>query len=143
MKGAYWMIFTASLIVLLAAVGYCWQNESGHSGVDPLILLIFFGPVFAGGLVGRLLTRGRLLSARSVEVVGFVGMAFGFFITKLGILNLYEDWIAAGMPERNPNASILLTGFVLGGLGGSLAIAYLITPKAEQDTADNPHQPAV
>ena len=130
MKIAFWILFFASLLALLAAVAYCWQNESGHSAEDPLITLTIFAPVFVIGLVGRLITKGRWLSARAVEVVGFVAMAFGVFVSKLGILAQYEDWIAAGMPNRNPNASLLLIGFVLGGLGGSLAVACLVTPKA-------------
>ena len=67
-----------------------------------------------------------------VEITGLVGMAFAFFVTRLGILNQYQDWIDTGMPARNPDTTLLLTGFVLGALGGSLAIGYLITPQAEQ-----------
>ena len=135
MRIAYWTIFAVSLLILLATVAYCWSNRSGHSGIDPLITLAFFGPVFVFGLIGRLLTKGRWMSARFVEIIGFIGIAFAFFVTKLGILNQYEDWIAAGMPERNPNTFLLLAGFVACALGGSLAIGYVITPKAEQGGA--------
>ncbi len=117
--------------MLLAATAYCWQNYSAHSAVDPFIVIYFFAPIFAIGMLGLFVTRGRCLSPRAVAAIGLVGMAFAFFVTKLSILTQYEDWIAAGMPERNPYATLLLSGFVIGGLGGALAIACLTTPRAE------------
>lgn len=132
MKTALWILFSASLMVLLAAVFYCWRNEAGHSAVSPLGSIYFFAPVFVVGLSARIFVGRTWLSARMVEITGFVGMAFAFFVTRLGILNQYQDWIDTGMPARNPDTTLLLTGFVLGALGGSLAIGYLITPQAEQ-----------
>lgn len=131
MKPTLWLLSLIAMIVLLAGVVYCWTNRSGHTGIEPYRGFGFFGPVFAVGLAARLITRGRWLSARVTEVIGFVGMAFILFVTKMGILNQYERWIAAGMPNRHPYADLLLIGFLIGGLGGSLMVAYLATPKAE------------
>ena len=61
---------------------------------------------------------------------------FGVFVSKLGILYQYEDWIAAGMPERNPYTALLLVGFTIGALGGSLAIAYLMAKNSRSVNAD-------
>lgn len=132
MKIVLWLISYIALIVLLAGIGYCWSNRSGHTAEDPYLGFGFFWPVFAIGLASRLISRGRWLSARVTEVIGFVGMAFILFVTKLGILNQYETWIAAGMPNRHPQGDSLLAGFLVGGLGGSLMVAYLVTPKAQQ-----------
>lgn len=131
MKLVFWLVSLIGLIILLACIYYSWANRSGHTGVDPLLALNCFVPIFAIGIVGRMVTRGQWLSARCAEVIGLVGMAFVPFVTKLGILNEYETWIAAGMPNRNPYADLLLAGFLVGGLGGVLVIAYLITPKAQ------------
>ena len=136
MKVVYWIVFAISLMALLAAIAYCRRNESGHSSEDPLHLIPLFAPVFTFGLVGRLLGKGRWLSAGLVEVTGFVGMAFGIFVSKLGILNQHEDWIAAGMPERNPCDQLLLVGFTLGALGGSLAVAFMMAKEARSENAD-------
>jgi hypothetical protein len=132
MKTALWLLSCVAVVVLLAGMGYCWSNRSGHSAVEPYLGFRFFGPVFAVGLAARLITRGTWLSARITEVIGFIGLVFILFVTKLGILNQYETWIRVGMPNRNPHADLLLAGFLVGGLGGSLAVAYLVTPKAQQ-----------
>jgi|TARA_B110000914_G_scaffold18248_1_gene13958 NAD/NADP transhydrogenase beta subunit len=137
MKIAFWLLSLAAMVILLACIVYCWTNRSGHTAINPLLALAFFGPVFVIGIVGRMITRGQWLSARCAEVIGFVGMAFIPFVIKFGILNQYETWIAAGMPSRNPQADFLLAGFLVGGLGGVLVIAYLITPKAQQVAAPN------
>jgi len=137
MKIALWLISFIALIVLLAAIGYCWTNRSGHTAEDPYLGFAFFGPVFVIGLASRMITRGSWLSARVTEVTGFIGMAFILFVTRLGILNQYEAWIDAGMPNRPPQADLLLAGFLLGGLGGALVVAYLVTPKAQQVVAPN------
>ena len=138
MKIALWLISLISLIGLLAAIGYCWLNRSGHTAEYPYLGFAFFGLVFAIGLVSRMITRGRWLSARVTEVLGFVGMAFILFVTRLGILNQYDTWIAAGMPNRHPQSDLLLAGFLIGGLGGSLLVAYLVIPKeAQQDGTSN------
>lgn len=134
MRFTYWIVFAGSLVVLLAAIGYCWRNGSGHSGVNPMITVPIFAPVFVFGLVGGLLSKRRCLAAGLTEVTGFVGMVFGVFVSKLGILNQYEDWIAAGMPERNPYAALLLVGFAIGGLGGSLVVAFLMTERSANKT---------
>lgn len=130
------MLFFASLSALLAAVFYCWQNGAGHSAVDPLASIFFFAPVVAVGLCARIVDRKTWLAARMVAITGFVGMALAFFVTRMGILNQYQDWIGAGMPARNPHTTRLLTGFVLGALGGSLVIGYLAFPPAKQAVAD-------
>ena len=129
----------AGLLGLFAAIAYGWRNDSGHSGIDPFLAIYFFAPIFALGVLGLFLTKGRCLSPRAVVVIGLVGIAFSFFVTNLNILNQYETWIAAGMPERNPYATLLLVGFVVGGLGGSLVIAYLtqIGTKTDLDTGTN------
>lgn len=131
MKTGFWILAFAAVAALLAGIVYCWSNRSGHSGFDPMVGLWPFGAVFLIGLMGRMITRGRWLSARFAEVTGFVGMAFVPFVMELGILNQYEAWIAAGMPERNPQADWLLAGFLVGGLGGALVVACLVTPRAE------------
>ena len=138
MKTALWLLSFIAVVVLLAGMGYCWSNRSGHTAVEPYLGFGFFGPVFAIGLTARLITRGRWLSARVTEVIGFIGLVFILFVTKLGILNQYETWIAEGMPNRHPYADLLLAGFLIGGLGGSLVVAYLATPKAQQVGAQNP-----
>ncbi|MGI9244852.1 MAG: hypothetical protein ACR2RV_28875, partial [Verrucomicrobiales bacterium] len=86
-----------------------------------------------GRLIARLVTGARWLSAKVIEVTGFVGVVFAFFVTRLGILNPYQDWIDAGMPLRNPYTPWLLVGFVLGGLGGSLVIGYLTTARSGEE----------
>jgi hypothetical protein len=136
MRICFWILAIAAAGVLLAGVVYCWSNRSGHSGFDPIAGLWPFGVVFFIGLVGRMITRGRWLSARLAEVVGFVGLAFVPFVMELGILNHYEAWIAAGMPDRNPHADWLLAGFVVGGLGGAVAVACLVTPRADPDPGE-------
>lgn len=132
MKIVLWLISSIALMVLLVGIGYCWSNRSGHTAEDPYLGFGFYGPVFAIGLASRIITHGNWLSARITEVIGFIGLAFILFITKLGILNQYETWITEGMPDRNPYADFLLAGFLVGGLGGSLVVAYLVTPKAQQ-----------
>jgi hypothetical protein len=137
---ALWHIaFATGLLGLFAAIAFCWRNGAGHSGIDPFLAIYFFAPVFAFGALGLILTNGRSFPPRAVAVNGFVGIALPFFVTKLNILNQYEDWIDAGMPGRNPYAALPLVGFAIGGLGGSLALAYLTTTREEQDvTAKRP-----
>ena len=130
MKIALWLLSLVAIVLLLGGVAYCWSNPSGHTALEPYLGFGFFGPVFAIGLAARVITRGRWLSARVTEVIGFVGMAFILFVTKLGILNQYETWLVAGMPNRHPHSGGLLTGFLIGGLGGAFVVAYLVTPKA-------------
>jgi hypothetical protein len=137
MKTALWLLSSVAVVVLLAGMGYCWSNRSGHTAVEPYLGFWFFGPVFAIGLAARLITGGTWLSARITEVIGFIGLAFLLFVTKLGILNQYETWIAEGMPVRHPYADLLLVGFLVGGLGGSLVVAYRVTPKAQQVGTSN------
>jgi hypothetical protein len=131
MKIALWLVSWGAVVVLLAGMGCCWSNRSGHTAIDPYLGFGFLGPVFAIGLAARLLTRGAWLSARITEVIGFVGLAFILFVTKLGILNPYETWVEAGMPNRNPHADWLLAGFLVGGLGGALVVAWIVTPKPQ------------
>ena len=122
--------FVASLCGLLGAIVYCWRNHSGHSGVDPFLVSYFSAPVLALGISGLALTGGKSLPARAAAVTGLFGVMFGVFVTRLGILNQYGDWIAAGMPERNPHAALLLLGFAVVGISGSLAIAWMTAPQA-------------
>ncbi len=138
MKIVLWLISCTGLIVLLSGIGYGWSNRSGHTAVEPALGFAFFGPIFAIGLAARLITSGRWLSARVTEVIGFVGMAFILFVTKLGILNQYQTWIDAGMPDRHPQGDLLLAGFLIGGLGGSLMVAYLVTQHAKSHCHGKP-----
>lgn len=131
MKAFYWILFAASLIAILAAVGYSWQNISGHTGASPLAFSQLFAPVFAIGIIGLLVRRGQWLPARAVVSISLVGLAFGLFVTKLGILNEYGDWITAGMADRNPRAPPWLMAYVLCGIGVSLAGAFLVNPKRQ------------
>lgn len=126
-----YLVFAASLLLLLAGINYCLRNDSGHSGTDPFDGIYFFGAVLGLGVLGLILTSGKHLHPRALVATGVVGIAFSFFVTKLGILNQYDSWIAAGMPERNPHSFLLLIGFAIVGVGGSLVVAYLTTPRAE------------
>ncbi|MEM1294638.1 MAG: hypothetical protein AAGH89_04690 [Verrucomicrobiota bacterium] len=138
MKAIYWMIFAGSLITLLAALNYSWNNKSGHTGFSPMAFSMLYWPVLVIGLLGVVLTKGFWLSPRMVVSIGLAGLAYGLFVTRLGILNEYGDWINARMPARNPNTSLFLIVFTLLGIGGSLLAAYLLGPKIESSVANPP-----
>lgn len=129
------MLSLFAVVSLLVGLIYCWTNRSGHTGFDPYLGFALFAPIFIIGISVRLMTRGRLHAARAAEVTGFIGLVFIPFITELGILQEYEKWAAAGMPERHPYADLLLAGFLLGGFGGSLVVAYIATKQAQQVSA--------
>jgi hypothetical protein len=130
--------FAGSSLLLVLGVAYCWHNESGHSGLDPLLTTYLFAPACLVGIAGAFLGREAARPATALAVVALFGMSFGAFISKLNILNGYEEWISAGMPERNPGAGLLLIGFLVGALGLALVIARLTPVRAEQDVAANP-----
>ena len=56
MKIAFWLLSLAAMVILLACIVYCWTNRSGHTAINPLLALAFFGPVFVIGIVGRMIT---------------------------------------------------------------------------------------
>jgi hypothetical protein len=120
-----WLVSLLCLLTLLVFGGYCWYNQSGHCSMDPNLLLGFYGLIFGMGVTIRFTQQKNLLPARMTEALGFAGMSFIIFVTHLNILNHYETWILKGMPERNPSTHLLLFGFLIGALGGSMISAYL------------------
>lgn len=119
----------AGLLVLFCAIAYCWRNHSGHTGFNPFLIALFFSPILLLGFLGTIFTLGQSPFPKSAAATGFLGVAFPFFITKLGILNEYGVWIDARMPDRNPHAALLLAGFAIV-VGIFQAIAFLIPPKS-------------
>ena len=111
---------------LLVAIVYCWQNEAGHSGFEPMLTLLLYTPVVAFGVVGVFAGRETLGEAAMLVLIGIAGMTFGVFVSKLGILMQYERWIEAGMPERNPNATHLLASFAIATVIGCVTTLLLM-----------------
>ena len=123
LEAALWLAAWLSMLVLLSAVAYCWKNLSGHSSVNPMLLVPAFAPALLLGAATSL-AGGPVRPARSLITIGLFGMALGLLVSKLGILYQYEAWIAAGMPERNPHSQTLLAAFALVAVGATLAIGF-------------------
>ena len=90
-----------SILCLVVAVGYAAQSRSGHTGVNPYLLLIVFIPTFIFGAGACLLKpAGSGLSKSGViaAIVGSIGILFLVVIDRANILLEYEAWISRGMP---------------------------------------------
>ena len=121
------------MLLLVVAIAYCWRNESGHTGLNPLSTIYLFTPVFLLGVAGVVLAREAARPAIALTVIGLFGMVFGVFVSKLNILNEYQNWISSGMPDRNPGTEALLIAFFVATVGFALIAARLTTKPAEQD----------
>ena len=130
----YLIATTASLVGLLAATGYAWTNQSGHSGIDPSIAPFLFAPACLLGLAGTFSHGASRRHAAALAIIGLEGALFGWFVTGLGILNSYEKWIAAGMPDRNPHAGFLLLAFLLVAIAAAAVAVRLIPSKTAEDS---------
>ncbi len=102
------MVIACSLMFLLATMGYCFLNTSGH-GPDPVEWSVWYAPVVILGCLVLIfgLTRSGMLAI----VVGLIGMLFSHAAKKWNIMHDYEDWIRLGMPESNPYRSYIILGF--------------------------------
>ncbi len=111
------ILATVGFVALAVLVGYCWQNKSGHSAMDPqwVTFAIFF-PLFLIGVIVRWRRPEAKRVANLLSAVGLAGFLFGTFVVGLGILPQYEKWIRNGMPERNPHTELLLSGYLVGAL---------------------------
>ena len=115
--------------MLLDFVEYTAENKSGYSKLDPIAFLPIFTVVFFLGLIGHSCAKRKIRSALAIQAIGITGMIFCFIVTQLNILNSHENWIAAGMPERNPHAESLLLGFVIAATIASFLYVFLIGAK--------------
>lgn len=96
---------TGGAVTALFAL-YCLSNGSGHSGFEPMAQLPFHGLVAAAGLALWFL-RARLPAVLAV-VMGVLGAGFVVYVDALSIMRGYEQWLAAGMPDRHPQAGPLV-----------------------------------
>lgn len=98
-------------LALMAGIGYCVFNESGHSGFDPRIGGVFFIPILTFAFV--LERKGKTTEASLTAAVGLLGMAFGFFVRGFDIMQPYEVWVRTGLPVRSPDSLWYLMSYAV------------------------------
>ena len=90
----------ASILCLIAVWVYAMQNRSGHTGMNPYLLLMVFVPTFVFGACACFLkAAGDKLSNPGIlaAIIGLLGMLSLIVIDRANILQNYETWISKGM----------------------------------------------
>ena len=91
------------LSVMVLAMAYCWLNAAGHTALELRDGWVVFGPLMLIGVGLRV--RGDRQAGRVTLVVGVLGMAFGYFVHHLGIMQEYNYWAKHGLEAKNPHAA--------------------------------------
>jgi len=115
-RAVSWLPFLVGFVGLAAGIEYCVKNCSGHSGMSPYERSVFFLPIAGAAVFVMWHRKGSyfLKLGGLGLVVGMMGILFGEFIHRFGIMREYNVWAQSGMPEQNPASGILLFGY--GGL---------------------------
>jgi len=100
-------------IALIMGVAYCIQNDSGHSGFDPIREgSVYFLPIIIIAVICVVFTRFKSLISWFSLIIGFSGFVFGFYVHHTGIMQQYDYWLERGMLSPNPHSFWLLLGYL-------------------------------
>ena len=105
--GFLWLMTLFALCLLLGVIGLALQNESGHTGWEPRLLLLIFTPLLLAGLLT--FRRDEAASAlvwpvRTASLIGLLGVLLIGYLDRTNSLVQYERWLERGMPEKGPSA---------------------------------------
>ena len=105
--------FTIGSIALIIGVAYCIQNDSGHSGFDPIRDgSLYFLPVIIVAVICVVFTRLKSLISWFSLIIGISGFGFGFYAHHTGIMQQYDFWLERGLLAQNFHSFWLLLGYL-------------------------------
>ena len=96
-----WPVALGAVGLVLAVLWYAGQNDSGHSGFSPFLVVPVFLFVLVAAAVGFFANRARPIRLPGVIglVAGIFGLCLPFALHHASILREYEAWCQSGMPS--------------------------------------------
>lgn len=118
--------FIIGSIALMMGILLCIQNDSGHSGVDPIRDgSLCFLPIVVIAIICVISTRFKSIISWFSFIIGCSGFGFGFYIHHTGVMQQYNYWLRRGMLDQNSYSLWLLLGYLFAILA-ALGLVYFV-----------------